>query len=334
MRLPWTIAGLMLAAAAIPAGVLLFQGATWMALIGIAGALAVVLLGGVLLTRRLMLPLRECVGQALNISRGVFGNQIELQGRNEVGDLTHTFNYMSKQLHSYDLENKALVQSLEQGYLETIAALANSIDSKDSYTRGHSQRVGELSMAIGRELGLPAADLRRLLYGGILHDIGKIGAPERILLKQSRLSDEEMIVMRRHPEIGASIVGPVAFLAPVLPAVRNHHERWDGNGYPDHLEGEQIPLMARIVNAADTWDACTSTRPYQNAMPYEDALAVLRKLSGTQCDPAVVTAMERALEKWLAQGKQVTAASGTESRSPEAPLPVSSAGSERPAHAH
>jgi putative nucleotidyltransferase with HDIG domain len=308
MRLPWTIAALMIAAAAIPVGVLAVQGTTTLALLGIGGALLVTVVGGVLLSRRSLLPLRECVGEALNISRGVFGTQIELQGHNEISDLTHTFNYMSKQLQTYDLENKALVQSLEQGYLETIAALANSIDSKDSYTRGHSQRVGELSMAIGRELGLPQSELRRLLYGGILHDIGKIGAPERILLKQSRLSDEEMVVMRRHPEIGASIVGPVAFLAPVLPAVRNHHERWDGTGYPDKLKGEQIPMMARIVNVADTWDACTSTRPYQSAMPYEGAMAVLRGLSGSQCDPAVVVALERALQKWIAMGKQVTAA--------------------------
>ena len=333
MRLPWTIAGLMVAAAAIPAGVLALHGATSLALLGMGGALLVTLLGGVLLTRRLMLPLRECVGEALNISRGIFGTQIELKGRNEISDLTHTFNYMSKQLHTYDLENKALVQSLEQGYLETIAALANSIDSKDSYTRGHSQRVGELSMAIGRELGLPQSELRPLLYGGILHDIGKIGAPERILLKQSRLSDEEMVVMRRHPEIGGSIVGPVAFLAHVLPAVRNHHERWDGNGYPDRLKGEQIPMIARIVNAADTWDACTSTRPYQNAMPYEKAIAVLRSLSGTQCDPAVIVALERALQKWIEMGKQVTAAVEGESLA-VAPMPAATAGGAQLSPAH
>ena len=333
MRLQWTIAGLMVAAAAIPAAVLALHGTTSLALLGIGGALAVTLVGGLLMTRRLTLPLRECVGEALNISRGIFGTQIEFRGRNEISDLTHTFNYMSKQLHSYDLENKALVQSLEQGYLATIAALANSIDSKDSYTRGHSQRVGELSMAIGRELGLPPLELRRLLYGGILHDIGKIGAPERILLKQSRLDDQEMAVMRRHPEIGASIVGPVAFLAPVLPAVRNHHERWDGTGYPDRLKGDQIPLIARIVNAADTWDACTSTRPYQNAMPYQSAITVLRGLSGTQCDPAVVEALERALQKWVEQGKQVTTAVES-NESAAAPTPAPPAPSAQASQAH
>lgn len=308
MRLQWTIAGLMVAAAAVPSAVLALHGATGLALWGLGGALVITVIAGVLLTGRLTAPLRACVREALNISRGIFGNEIKYRGRSEISDLTHTFNYMSKQLQTYDLENKALVQSLEQGYLETIAALANSMDSKDSYTRGHSQRVGELSMAVGRALGLPSLELRRLLYGGILHDIGKIGAPEKILLKQSRLTDEEMLVMRKHPEIGASIVGPVAFLEDVLPAVRSHHERWDGTGYPDKLKGEEIPLMARIVNAADTWDACTSTRPYQAAMSYDEAMAIMRRLSGTQCDPKVVDALHAALEGWRAQGRQVTAA--------------------------
>ena len=308
MRLQWTIAGLMIAAAAVPTAMLAMQGTTLLALSGLAGALVVTLLAGVLLLRRLTLPLRDCVGQALNISRGVFGNEITFSGHNEISDLTHTFNYMSKQLLVYDQENKALVQSLEQGYLETIAALARGIDSKDSYTRGHSQRVGELSMAIGREFGLNSLELRQLLYGGILHDIGKIGAPEHILLKQTRLTDDEMLIMRHHPEIGASIVAPVAFLAPVMPAVRNHHERWDGTGYPDKLKGEDIPLMARIVNASDTWDACTSTRPYQDAMSFEAAMAVMHKLSGTQCDPKVVEALERTLAQWRSQGRQVSAA--------------------------
>jgi putative nucleotidyltransferase with HDIG domain len=312
MKLQWTIAGLMIAAAAVPSAILAMSGAQALALWGLGGALVVTLIAGLLLTGRLTAPLKACVREALNISRGIFGNEIKLRGHNEISDLTHTFNYMSKQLQSYDLENKDLVRSLQQGYLETIAALANSIDSKDSYTRGHSQRVGELSMAIGRAMGLDSEELRRLLYAGILHDIGKIGAPEKILLKQTRLSDEEMIVMRKHPEIGASIVGPVAFLEDVLPAVRNHHERWDGQGYPDKLKGEEIPLMARIVNVADTWDACTSERPYQAAMPYEVAMGILRKLSGTQCDPKVVDALEKALLEWKAQGRQVTAAESPE----------------------
>ncbi len=207
------------------------------------------------------------------------------------------FNYMSKQLLAYDQENHRLYQSLEEGYLQTIVALANSIDSKDSYTRGHSQRVGDISVQIGRELGLSERELKHLQYGGILHDIGKIGIVESILCKQSRLTDEEMTIMREHPDIGDSIIKPVSFLGEVRSCVRNHHERWDGSGYPDKLQGEAIPLLARIVGCADTFDACTSTRPYQKAMPLEKAMEILDNLSGKQLDPNVVGALRRVLQK-------------------------------------
>jgi putative nucleotidyltransferase with HDIG domain len=308
MRLNTTIVTLMLAAAIVPSMVLLMFGEHSWVVLPLFGALALTIGVGFAYARSLTQPLRDCVGQALNISRGIFGNEVRVRSRNEIGDLTHTFNYMSKQLRAFDLENRGLYQSLEQGYLETIVALANSIDSKDSYTRGHSQRVSELSVAIGRELGLPERELKQLAFGGILHDIGKIGIVERILLKQSRLTDDEMSVMREHPEIGANIIEAVKFLAPVLPAVRNHHERWDGTGYPDRLAGEAIPLIARIVNVADTWDACTSTRPYQGALPFEQAMAIARGLSGTQCDPKVVTALEQVITQWRTAGRQVTAA--------------------------
>jgi HD-GYP domain-containing protein (c-di-GMP phosphodiesterase class II) len=308
MRLNTTIVALMLASALVPTVVLLGFGRPLWVIGPLFFALVLTIGVGSQYARSLTQPLRDCVGQALNISRGIFGNEVPVRSRNEIGDLTHTFNYMSKQLRSFDLENRGLYQSLEQGYLETIVALANSIDSKDSYTRGHSQRVSELSVAIGRELGLGERELKQLAFGGILHDIGKIGIVERILLKQSRLTDEEMSTMREHPEIGASIIEAVAFLAPALPAVRNHHERWDGSGYPDRMVGERIPLIARIVNVADTWDACTSTRPYQNALPFEDALAIIQGLSGTQCDPKVVIALEHVLAAWRLAGRQVTAA--------------------------
>ncbi|MFN7130462.1 MAG: HD-GYP domain-containing protein, partial [Myxococcales bacterium] len=134
-----------------------------------------------------------------------------------------------------------------------------------------------------------------------------IGIIEPILCKRTRLTDEEMAVMREHPAIGGTIIEAVSFLRPVLAAVRNHHERWDGNGYPDRLKGEEIPLIARIVNCADTWDACTSTRPYQKAMPPEKALEIIRKLSGSQLDPKVAEAMERVVQKKLQRGERVSA---------------------------
>ncbi len=248
-------------------------------------------------SRSLTRPLKGLMGGALEIAQGKFGVEVKVENRNELGELARTFNYMSKQLEAYDQETKRLYESLENGYLETIVALANSIDSKDSYTRGHSMRVGDVAVEIGRELGLTPRELKQLHYGGILHDIGKIGIVESILCKQSRLTDEEMEVMREHPSIGDSIIAPVTFLASVRAAVRSHHENWDGTGYPDKTAGEAIPLVARIVAAADTFDACTSTRPYQKAMPLEKVAEILENLRGKRLDPAVVDALRRVLAK-------------------------------------
>jgi hypothetical protein len=240
MRLSTTIVALMLASALVPTVVLLTFGNDHWVVWPLFFALALTIGVGSRYARSLTQPLRDCVGQALNISRGIFGNEVPVRSRNEIGDLTHTFNYMSKQLRAFDAENRGLYQSLEQGYLETIVALANSIDSKDSYTRGHSQRVSELSVATGRELGLSEKELKELAFGGILHDIGKIGIVERILLKQSRLTDEEMGTMREHPAIGAGIIEAVAFLAPVLPAVRNHHAGM-GRAIPTDCAATRFP---------------------------------------------------------------------------------------------
>lgn len=265
--------------------------------LGAFGALAVAALLAWLFSRNVTGPLKGFTAGALEIAQGKFGVEVVVAKKNELGELARTFNYMSKQLDAYDQETKRLYESLEKGYLETIVALANSIDSKDAYTRGHSQRVGDVAVEIGREMGLTEREIKHLQYGGILHDIGKIGIVEQILGKQSRLTDEEMAVMREHPSIGASIIEPVSFLAPVRAAVKSHHENWDGTGYPDKLKAEAIPLVARIVACADTFDACTSTRPYSKAMPLDKAMEVLTNLRGTRLDPNVVDAMRRVLEK-------------------------------------
>ena len=248
-------------------------------------------------SRNLTRPLHRFTATALELAKGTFGVQVAVESKNEIGELAQTFNYMSLTLKASDEEKKRLYESLEKGYLETIVALANSIDSKDAYTRGHSQRVGDFAVEIGREMGLTEWELKHLHYGGILHDIGKIGIVESILCKQSKLTDAEMAIMRTHPEIGASIIEPVTFLGPVRSAVRSHHENWDGSGYPDRTKGEEIPLVARIVAAADTFDAVTSTRPYQKAMPLPDAMAVMEKLRGARLDPSVVDALRRVVEK-------------------------------------
>jgi HD-GYP domain-containing protein (c-di-GMP phosphodiesterase class II) len=266
-------------------------------LLGLGAASLVALVLAATFSRNLTRPLKGFIDGALELARGKFGVEVDVPQKNELGELARTFNYMSKQLLAYDMENRRLYESLEQGYLETIVALANSIDSKDAYTRGHSQRVGDVAVEIGRELSLTERELKQLQYGGILHDIGKIGIVESILCKQSRLTDAEMTIMKEHPVIGDAIIGPVSFLGAVRTCVRSHHERWDGTGYPDKLKAEEIPLLARIVACADTFDACTSTRPYQKAMPLEQAMSILDNLTGKQLDPRVVAALRRVLEK-------------------------------------
>jgi HD-GYP domain-containing protein (c-di-GMP phosphodiesterase class II) len=249
------------------------------------------------LSRRLTRPWSELRRVAMEIAGGDHQRQAPIDLGSGLAPIAQTLNYLTLQVHASEQETGRLYENLEKDYLETIVALANSIDSKDSYTRGHSQRVGEIAVSIGRELGLTERELKHLQYGGILHDIGKIGIPESILLKRSSLTSEEMLLMREHSSMGDEIVCAVSLLRPVRPAVRNHHERWDGTGYPDKLKGEAIPIVARVVTAADTFDACTSTRPYQQALPLEKAMEVIEKLSGGQLDPQVVAALRRVVEK-------------------------------------
>ncbi len=304
MRLFRSILLLMLVAGAVPSAVLgwiLFRVADDVELHSVVAPVLLAVVLAVALSawfaRRLSLPVKECVRGALDIARGHFGRQVPVTVRNEVGELAYTFNHMSRELESYDRENRALIAALEAGYLATLRSLASAIDAKDPSTRGHSQRVCELAVAIGRELGLGEDEVKTLAYGGLLPDIGKIGIPEAILHKAAALAQDEMEHMRAHPAIGAEILRGVDFLRNALPAVRSHHERWDGSGYPDRLAGEAIPLIARIVNAADTFDACTSLRPYQPVMSVEDALAVVRRLRGTQIDPAVCDALLRVAQR-------------------------------------
>jgi putative nucleotidyltransferase with HDIG domain len=280
-----------IAAAASPGGIA--PGAA--AALAASAALATVL--AALVARSVTRPLAEVVRGALDIARGRFGREVDVRPGNELGDLSYAFNHMSRELASYDGENKRLIAALERGYLDTIRSLAAAVDAKDPYTRGHSERVSALSVEIGRELGLDDGALKALEYGGVLHDIGKIGIPDAILEKRGALAPAEMALVRDHPRIGASIVEGVDFLEAALPAIRSHHERWDGGGYPDGLAGEAIPLVARIVNIADTFDACTSRRPYQDAVSPDVVVAILEGLKGAQTDPSVHEALLRALRR-------------------------------------
>jgi putative two-component system response regulator len=177
---------------------------------------------------------------------------------------------------------------LQQTNLDTVRVLAETIEAKDHYTRGHCNRVRLLSVELYRHFNPKEQDLEVLEYGSLLHDIGKIGIPEQLLNKNGRLTEEEQAVFNQHPVIGASILATVDFFKPCLPIVRNHHERFDGSGYPDGLEGNDIDELVRVVSIADSFDAMTSTRPYRTALPLDHALAELRRGRGTQFDPGLV----------------------------------------------
>jgi len=186
---------------------------------------------------------------------------------------------------------------LRELFLGTVSALSQAIDAKDGYTRGHADRVSRIAGAIARELGVAEGEIEHIELAGMLHDIGKIGVEDRILLKPVRLDVDEQEAMQRHPIYGAAILEPSRQLRPLVPIVLHHHEHFDGSGYPEGLIGEEIPLASRILLVADAYEAMTSDRIYRRAIGHERALQQLNKYKGVQFDPRVVRAFERVIEK-------------------------------------
>ncbi len=179
-------------------------------------------------------------------------------------------------------------RTLKKSHLDSVKVLAEAIDAKDPYTRGHSDRVKRMSLAIAKKMGFSEERLENLEYGALLHDIGKIGIKDEVLQKQAPLSSEEYQYIQEHPLIGVKIVEGVEFFKDKIPMIRHHHEHYDGNGYPDGLAGEAIPLEARIISLPDAFDAMTSARPHRNIMPLQNVLAELEKFKGKQFDPKVL----------------------------------------------
>lgn len=182
-------------------------------------------------------------------------------------------------------EIKKINAELENAYLESIQTLRYTVEAKDSYTRGHSDRVAEYSVLIGEALNLSASELKTLHIGGLFHDIGKIGVPDSILLKESRLTDDEYSEIKNHPSIGAHILSTAKIFSDIIPIVKHHHEKYDGTGYPGRLSGDNIPYLARITAIADSFDAMTSKRTYRNSLPIETVISEFERCKGTQFDP-------------------------------------------------
>jgi response regulator RpfG family c-di-GMP phosphodiesterase len=191
-------------------------------------------------------------------------------------------------------------RELQDTYRATLESLGAALDSRDVGTESHSRRVHGYALATAREHGVPDADLVDLAHGVLLHDIGKIGIPDSILLKPGKLTPDEWATMRRHPEIGRRLLDKIPFLKGAVPIVYCHHERWDGTGYPQGLRGEEIPLGARIFSVVDAFDAMTFDRPYSKAIPFDAAKAEIRRCAGSHFDPAVVASFMRVSEALLA----------------------------------
>ncbi len=259
-------------------------------------ALALAILVGILFAGRLSSPIRALAEQARDIAEGHYGQTVEVRGAMEIADLSTSFNRMSRSIEQAMDDLRKAARENHDLFLSSVRALAAAIDAKDPYTRGHSERVARYSVAIARAMELPAEDIRRVRLSALLHDVGKIGIDDRILRKPTALTDEEFEIMKQHPAKGAAIMSAIPQLADIIPGMKYHHEKWEGGGYPDNLKGEQIPMQARIVSVADTFDAMTTTRPYQKAMEISYVIQRIQSLSGTRFDPKVTTFLARAYQ--------------------------------------
>jgi HD-GYP domain-containing protein (c-di-GMP phosphodiesterase class II) len=241
--------------------------------------------------RRITNPLQILTQSSRALARGDFSQRVHLWSRTEIGELAETFNTMSQELEQFVEDLKRAAEENRALFLGSIQMLAGAVDEKDPYTRGHSDRVTRYSLLIGKEMNLPAPFMETLQISAQLHDVGKIGIEDHILRKPGALTAEEFEVMKTHTTKGANILRPVSQLADMLPGIELHHEALDGRGYPYGLQDDQIPLLARVIAVADTFDALTTNRPYQHAHTPEEAFRIIQNLAGKRLDPQAVAAL-------------------------------------------
>jgi HD-GYP domain-containing protein (c-di-GMP phosphodiesterase class II) len=261
----------------------------------VAGMLT--LLIGFFFAKKLTQPVQELASGAHRISSGDFSQRINVRSRTELGDLGDSFNLMTDQLEHYIKDLQRSADENRELFIGTVKGLAAAIDGKDPYTRGHSERVSRISVAIAQRLGLPAEECEKIRISALLHDVGKIAIDDNILKKPAALTDDEFLIMKQHPQKGYKIMSQIRAMKEFLPGMYMHHEMVNGQGYPQGLKGDDIPLMAKIVAVADTFDAMTTDRPYQQAMKFEDAVKRIESFVGTRYDPSVVSAFAQACEE-------------------------------------
>jgi len=247
--------------------------------------------------RRITNPLKVLTQSSRALAKGDFSQRVHLWSRTEIGELAQTFNSMSEELERFVEDLKRAADENLALFMGSIQMLAGAVDEKDPYTRGHSDRVTRYSLMIAKEMNQPSSFMEILQVSAQLHDVGKIGIEDHILKKPGALTEEEFEVMKTHTTKGANILRPVTQLAEMLPGIELHHEALDGRGYPYGLKGDQIPLLARVIAVADTFDALTTNRPYQQAHTPDQALQIIKNLAGKRLDPAAVAALLAVYER-------------------------------------
>lgn len=255
----------------------------------------VALIVGTFLAIRITSPIETLALGAKAIATGDFSRRIKVRTKNEIGELASDFNTMAEHIQQYISELRKAAEENRMLFIGTVRALAEAIDGKDAYTRGHSERVMRYSVLIAQYMTLSDDEIEDIRIAGILHDVGKIGIDDKILKKPAALTDEEYRIMKQHPQIGAKIMSEIPQMKRYIPGMFYHHECLDGKGYPLGLRGDQIPLMARIISVADVFDAMTTNRPYQRAMDTEVAVERIKSFVGTRYDNHVVEALVGAL---------------------------------------
>ena len=262
--------------------------ARWLAFLAVLLSIAISIVAARLITN----PLAVLTNFSHAIAQGDFSQRVKLKSRSEIGELATTFNTMSQELEHFVLDLKKAATENRDLFMSSIQMLAGAVDEKDPYTRGHSDRVTKYSVMIAREMGLDEAFLETIQISAQLHDVGKIGIEDRILKKPGALTPEEFEIMKTHTTKGAHILRGVKQLAEMIPGIELHHESLDGRGYPHGLKGDAIPLLPRIIAVADTFDALTTNRPYQQAHDAEQALKIIHSLAGKRLDPAPIAALD------------------------------------------
>jgi HD-GYP domain-containing protein (c-di-GMP phosphodiesterase class II) len=252
---------------------------------------------GIVAARRITNPLEVLTESSHAIARGDFSQRVKLNSRTEIGELADTFNFMSGEIEHFVLDLKRAAAENRELFMNSIQMLAGAVDEKDPYTRGHSDRVTKYSVLIAQEMGLAQDFIEILQVSAQLHDVGKIGIEDRILKKPGALTAEEFEIMKTHTTKGANILRSVVQLKEMIPGIELHHESLDGRGYPRGLKGDEIPLLPRIIAVADTFDALTTDRPYQQAHDPKDALRIIHSISGKRLDPKPVAALQAIYER-------------------------------------